>query len=189
MFSATWFDENIHNWEKWLGHFKGKPDLHFLEVGCFEGRATLWLLKNILTGRNPSMSVIDDFLGGDEYTLEQSVDIEDTFRENLKGWEPVLNVWVGKSGEVLRSADFQEASKFDFIYIDACHYAPEVLEDTILAWGILKQGGILIWDDYYWDKHNDPLKSPKLAIDSFYRIYQNQLGFISKGNQVVIKKL
>lgn len=189
MFTADWFTKFAPAWEEWLKEYKGKADLQFLEVGCFEGRATLWLLENILTGVNPSMSVIDDFIGGSEYTGEQSKDVEKNFRENLKGWEPILNVYKGKSGDVLRTADFQEGGKFDFIYIDASHYAPEVLEDTILCWGILKKGGILVWDDYKWQRHDNPLMTPKLAIDSFYKIYSNQIELISKGYQVAVRKI
>lgn len=188
-YTAKWFDTNIPNWKIWLKDFIGKPDLQFLEVGCFEGRATLWLLENILTGVNPSISVVDDFIGGSEYTAEQSKDVEGNFRENLKGWEPVLNIYKGKSGEVLRTADMQEGRPFDFIYIDASHYGPEVLEDTILAWGILKKGGILIWDDYRWNRHKDPTMTPKLAVDSFLTIYKGKYKLISKGYQVCISKL
>lgn len=188
MYNAYWFDRNIPEWTKILKDLKGKPDLSFLEVGCFEGRATKWLIDNILTGVNPSMSVIDDFIGGSEYTEEQSKNIEKNFRENLKGYEPILNVYVGKSGSVLRSSDFPNWDKYDFIYIDASHYGPEVLEDTVLCWGILKKGGILIWDDYDWNRHKDPTMTPKLAIDSFLAIYKGKYKLLNKGYQIAVMK-
>ena len=41
-----------------------------------------------------------------------------------------------------------DINNFDLIYIDASHYAPDVLSDAVLAFKLLKPGGILIFDDY-----------------------------------------
>ncbi len=39
----------------------GKPGLRFLEIGCFEGQATLWLMQQVLTHATARMVVIDPF--------------------------------------------------------------------------------------------------------------------------------
>ena len=47
-FTTEWFKSHIFVWEQALQGFKNKPNLNFLEIGCFEGMATVWLLENIL---------------------------------------------------------------------------------------------------------------------------------------------
>ena len=64
-----------------------------------------------------------------------------------------------------------------------------VLDDAVLAFKLLKQGGIMIFDDYEWNVHQDILMMPKLAIDAFLAIYQRQYELLHKGYQVIIKKL
>ena len=44
-----------------LAEFKGKPDVHFLEVGTYEGRTALWFLDNILTHPTSTMTIVDFF--------------------------------------------------------------------------------------------------------------------------------
>jgi predicted O-methyltransferase YrrM len=72
---------------------------------------------------------------------------------------------------------------FDLIYIDGSHQAPDVLSDAVLAFQLLRVGGIMIFDDYLWrlepDGRQDPLNMPKPAIDSFINIFQRKLRVIS----------
>lgn len=65
-FKHDWFSVHIPIWKKELKVYKNKPNLHFLEVGCFEGRATRWLLENILTNKSSKITVIDTFEGSIE---------------------------------------------------------------------------------------------------------------------------
>src|SRR5689334_15173769 len=62
-FTVDWFSSNIDHWENWLNVLKNKPRLRFLEIGCFEGRATRWFLENILTHRTSKIVCVDTFLG------------------------------------------------------------------------------------------------------------------------------
>ena len=48
-------------WEQYLTEFKGKENINFLEIGCFEGRSTLWFLENILTHPTSLITCVDDF--------------------------------------------------------------------------------------------------------------------------------
>lgn len=191
MFSANWFKGNEKNWIKWLWEFKDKPGIKFLEIGCFEGRATLWLLDNILTGDFCGISVIDTFEGGMEDGtggIFLSRDVLKNFQENTKGYEDLINIYIGRSQDVLRGPDFQ-ISKFVFVYIDGSHRSTEVLEDTILSWRLLKKGGILIFDDYGLNRYKNELENPKPAIDAFLSIFFGKYEVISKGYQVCLRKL
>ena len=190
-FTTTWFDLNRDNWTKWLARFKDKPGLRFLEIGCFEGRATVWLLENILTGNFCYIHVIDTFEGNMEHGEDLVKDMEKNFVENVaKKFPSQLFIHKGSSQEILRKIGFKKSGiYFDFIYIDGSHQAPDVLEDTILAWRLLKPGGIMVFDDYKWDKYPDPKLNPKMAIDAFLAIFEGKYELIAKEYQVCVEKM
>ena len=64
---------------------------------------------------------------------------------------------------------------FDLIYIDGSHTAADVLIDAVLAFQLLRVGGVMIFDDYLWSMEPalsvDPLNMPKPAIDAFAAIF------------------
>jgi predicted O-methyltransferase YrrM len=76
---------------------------------------------------------------------------------------------------------------FDFIYIDGSHAACDVLTDSVLAWQILKPGGICIFDDYEW-KYKGQTTEPKLGIDCFLAGFHGKYNLLYKAYQVAIEK-
>lgn len=189
MFTHDWFSNNIPHWATLLERFKGQPDLHFLEIGCYEGRATKWLLDNILTGEKSFISVIDTFEGSMEHK-ERGMDMTsmyDNFVENV-GMTGKVIVHQGFSQIILRK--FQREPQFDFVYVDGSHTAYDTMEDAVLSWYTLKRGGILIFDDYGWNAYPDnPELNPKLAIDSFLAIFTGKYTLLHKQYQVAIQKI
>jgi predicted O-methyltransferase YrrM len=153
IFQADWFSEQIPWWDVQLARFKGKPNLHFLEIGSFEGRSTVWLLENILTDASSKLTCIDTFSGSPEHentTLHIS-EIEKHFRHNIKesGSELKVIVKKGFSRDILPTL---APCSYDCIYIDGSHKASDVLEDAVLSKLLLKKGGIIIFDDYVWEE-------------------------------------
>ncbi len=72
---------------------------------------------------------------------------------------------------------------FDLIYVDGSHQASDVLTDSIMAFQLLRVGGVMIFDDYLWswdpEGKQDTLNMPKAAIDSFINLFQRKLRVIS----------
>lgn len=193
-FHTNWFDNNILLWKKLLKNFKNKPNLFFLEIGCYEGRATLWLLENILTHPSSKISVIDTFKGSMDHKKagKDTQNLLKNFKYNLASYifsnpkQTKVFINQGLSGVILRKMELR--NKFDFIYIDGSHIAKDVLEDSILSWRLLKKNGILIFDDYGWRLYKNPLLRPDLAIDAFLLIFKNQYKLLHKRYQVAIQK-
>jgi len=193
MFSNDWFSHNIPNWERLLAEYKGKPNLVFLEIGSYEGMATHWLCKNILTDPTSKITAVDTFEGSiehkDGHANTDFSEVERNFRQNLAEYirTDKVSIYRAKSQDFLRELS---GAIFDFIYIDGSHTAPDVLEDGVLAWRLLKKGGIMIFDDYAWDAYKDnPELNPRLAVDSFLSVMVGKYSVLLKDYQVAIKKV
>lgn len=90
-----------------------------------------------------------------------------------------MDVRQGYSLPQLAQLVAEKVEPFDFISIDASHQAPDVLGDAVLAFQLLKQGGVMAFDDYIWSPMRpgteNPLLLPKIAIDAFTTIYSQKL--------------
>ena len=196
-YSVDWFSNNIPIWDQVfdLAKLKGKENIKFLEIGCFEGRATNYLLENILTGEGSEIHVVDTFEGSREEAgmkWDDNYDFDalyNKFKRNVSKYEDKVKIHRGMSGDILKS-DF-EKDTFDFIYIDGSHTAYDVLQDAILAHSLLKVGGIIIFDDFGWKDPNNlhPTNSPELGVTCFYNAYELFYNTIFQGYQIgFIKK-
>ncbi len=195
-FVADWFTSNIPIWEKLLKDYKGKPNLNFLEIGSFEGKSATWLLENILTAPSSRITCVDPFYETVHLVPEITVDKKEVtlntweaFLKNTAPFQDQIDVHRGLSHEILRQLPL---NAYDFIYIDGSHDSLNVLEDSVLAFRLLKPGGILIWDDYEWTIFNishTSLRHPKPAINAFLQMYDEKVECIHKAYQVAIRKL
>ncbi len=188
-FGADWFWPSIPNWEKNLAHMKGQPNLNYLEVGPFEGRSFYWLLDNIYTHPSTRATAIDVFETGTSGYYAGN--FERRFRNNarISGREKDITVIKGYSQVELRKLPLDS---YDLIYIDGSHSTPDVLADLVLSWGLLKNGGMMILDDYRWMAgwHFD--LRPAFAINAFISAYSKEIEIIQRdprGDQVYLRKI
>jgi hypothetical protein len=199
-FSETWFDIAIQGWSQIFPNVKHNIK-NILEVGCYEGRATVWLCENVLDDKNINYNydVVDTFGGspnesGMDATIEKLTKndnfIEDNFKYNISFFPNVnFKIYKGFSQNILPT--FPQEEKYDFIYIDASHKADDTFVDAYYAHKMLKVGGIIIFDDYGW---KDPLRphisqSPQLGIEVFNTMYEEQYEVILKGYQIGFQKI
>lgn len=196
-YSVDWFTHNIPTWDQVFKQkeIKGKNSLKFLEIGCFEGRATNYLLENILTGDNCEIHVVDTFQGSlneSGMNWDSSYEFSDLYKKfsnNISQYKDKVSIHVGESGKILKK-DFEDNS-FDFIYVDGSHTTPDVLQDAILSHSLLKVGGIIIFDDLGWKDPNNPhpTSSPEMGITFFYNAYILKYDILFQGYQLgLIKK-
>jgi len=144
-----------------------------LEIGCFEGRATCWLLENFPKAR---ITCVD-------------ITMQPTFWRNIEashGKERV-ELQLGQSRDILL---LLPRNAYDLIYVDGSHNTVEVLEDAILAFRLAKVGAIIGFDDYEWTKQPvKPNGTPKKAIDVFLDVYRHKITVRSKNYQVWVRKI
>lgn len=181
-FTQDWFSRSIPGWTTILTQLsKRSASLRLLEVGVFEGRSTCWLLENFCKTPEASITVIDSFQGGIEHQGMELGTLRARFESNIAstGSPARVDVRKGYSLPQLACLVSENTAPFDFISIDASHQAPDVLADAVLAFQLLKPGGVMAFDDYLWSPMRpgteNPLLLPKAAIDAFTTIFSQKL--------------
>ena len=194
-YSTDWFDQNIDNWSRELSSLRSKPGLRFLEIGCFEGRATRWTLDNILTDQTSTIEVIDTFEGSAEHHNAQFARVVSTLRQtfdhNVKPFTERVHVHQGRSHDVLPQIAPNRQAYYDFIYVDGSHHQDDVYKDAVLTWPLLKAGAILAFDDYEWwwiDPDTGERQAPKIGIHRFLDEHEGEYELLLKGWQLHIRK-
>jgi predicted O-methyltransferase YrrM len=168
----------------------------FLEIGCYEGRSTVWLIENGLDSGG-IITCIDTWQGGEEHDSKTMWDVEQRFHENIRKVQTLdltkkVNVYKQTSTKGLAHLIWNMPSPLelmDLIYIDGSHQAPDVLTDACMAWQILKVGGVIVFDDYMWGIDYSILHKPKIAIDMFTNTYHDKLRVVHVGYQLAVQKL
>ncbi len=80
---------------------------------------------------------------------------------------------------------------YDFVYVDGSHRASDVLTDAVLAWPLLKAGGLLIFDDDGWEHTTESgeVLKPGEGIRAFMRGFAGQYETVMDCGQVGLVKL
>lgn len=190
-FRQNWFSEaNVQVWVAALADLKDKPGLSYLEVGVYEGRSFFWVLENIMTHPTSRLTGIDPFFENGDTVMTRWGNVGNypqIFRRNLRlsGAQERITVITGFSQTELRKL---EPASYDLIYIDGSHATRDVLEDAVLSWHLLKEGGILIFDDYLFNSVGDSKRDPMIAVDVFYSFFSDDIEVVFRGYQVILKK-
>jgi predicted O-methyltransferase YrrM len=191
MFTIDWFEKKgtKQNFEQIiLPLFNNKERLRFLEIGCFEGMATVWMLKYILQHKASQIDVVDSFRG-DIVTLSQGVNLSNLrqrFEDNIKDFKEKVVIYEGDSYHQLR---LLKDNSYDFIYIDGSHYQTDVLEDAIQSYHLVKHGGYMLFDDYQLIYEAlGKTYQPKRAIDAFLQVYKDEVSLEFSNWQALIRK-
>jgi len=182
-FTKQWHTYHIPLWKKHLNQFAHKTDLNYLEIGSYEGKSAIWLLENILTHPTSRLTCIDPWIDVINFSGEN---IFTRFSKNIQKYVDKINIVRNYSSNVLRKYD--TVPIFDLIYVDGCHTALCALEDMVLSFPLLKPGGLMIIDDYKWNTHFPQHERPQLAVDTFIKIFTENINVLYKGWQVIIEK-
>lgn len=195
-FQQHWFEYVRPEWEELTMSLRGKK-LQILEVGAFEGASTTWILDNLMSHPESTMTVIDTFQGGmehqdnfgheDKYELAS---LEDRFRSNVSKCEHVQKLQIIKANSDQALLDLRrQSAMFDFIYIDASHVAIDVLHDAVVSWRILNVHGTMVFDDVSWKGYMEDCYNPRVAIMSFLQCAAQEVESKETESQMWVRKV
>jgi predicted O-methyltransferase YrrM len=79
-----------------------------------------------------------------------------------------------------------EQQEFDVIYLDGLHFADDALTDAITAWRLLKQGGVLIFDDFLAHIYPRARANSAWAINLFWKYHEGEYNILYAYPQQII---
>lgn len=169
-----------------LAEFKGKKKLRFLQIGCFSGNSSRWLLSEILTAPDSTLVDVDPWCGNVEHEVYEWDFVESAYDEQVEPYGKKVEKHKEFSQDYLAN---HRDERFDFIYIDGDHLPEAAYADGVNSWDLLKVGGLMAFDDYEWQHPKGFEYNPKPAIDKFMREHKDDSEVVSIGWQVWLRKV
>lgn len=186
-FTTDWFTKHLNIWNPLLAKAQPKK---ILEIGSFEGRSTCYMIENASKYHDGiEIHCVDTWRGSPEHGDMNFDAVEARFDANVKeSLDKVADKNVklvkhkGTSLEILSKLVVEgHLSTFDWVLVDGSHMAVDVLYDAILAFRLVRVGGVIIFDD--WNVQDVPgseesLDYPMIAIRAFGMIYREKTQLI-----------
>lgn len=152
-FSVDIFSYRIPIWSELFKSFSEQP-INALEVGCYQGMSSCWLVDQLLTHQASHLTCIDSQFAG-------------KFKENIikTGAESKVSLCQGDTHQQMTECT---PNSFDLIHLqDRCKLIEHSEINAQLAWKLLKSGGFVIFNYYGWRNPQDPQQDPQAGIDRF----------------------
>lgn len=194
-FTSDWFSHVEKTWLELVHQTKPRT---ILEIGSFEGRSACWMIDTIpaIVNGGVQLTCIDAWEHEGRHppgvgNAPRSNTVESRFDHNVsravrRAVHPAT-VRKIRARSIYGLATLLAEGKtgaFDMVYVDGGHSAPDVLADAVLAFRLLRVGGLLIFDDYLWNnavEHpNDILWVPKPGIDAFMNVHWHSVRPIAR---------
>jgi predicted O-methyltransferase YrrM len=190
-YTKDWFSWSPGVWEQLIPHLPARKN--FLEIGSFEGRSAVWIVQYMMEDGG-ELICVDTWEGGAEHVNGEMSGAEDRFKHNI---DLIIGNFVDRDVQPIKSTSVDALGnlisykkQFDFIYIDGSHLAKDVLTDACMAWPLLKSKGFMVFDDYSWKPPGFTLlQRPKVAVDAFINMFEDELQIAHSGYQLIVRKI
>ena len=169
--------------------YLNNPDhkLICVEIGSFEGIGSILIHDTLCNNESSQLFCIDPF--DDEY-VKGSKEMsfwnsackgqKERFHHNTKHYTKIIPM-QGYSDEMFLKLD---DSSIDFVYIDGDHSPEQVYKDACAIFKKMKDGGIILFDDYLWVMNKI---TTQLGIDKFLAEYSGKYELLLKNYQLAIR--
>ena len=160
----TWYRMKAGSVGAELGVWKGDTTIKFLNAASHIHMVDPWSVQPYLDNEN-----VDKTRYFSRYSKLVGSDKPEDFQNYYnKIFEGVVKRFKNKPITMHRMTTTEWFEKFDdkldWIYVDARHDTPGVLEDLHNSVKVLKPGGVIYGDDYGYDKY-----SVKMGVDQFIK--------------------
>ena len=189
--SNDWFSVNIPYWLSLFDKYELRlKNINVLEIGSWEGLSSCFILKML---PNAQLTSVDTWAGADEHQDAESVfnsllnNIETSFDNNLIQFKDRLTKFKGTSQSFFNANSSRGV--FDLIYIDGSHHCDDVMVDAVKGFELLKIGGLMIFDDYFWKHYPKAIDNPAAAINLFLKLKRGSFEVVNVYHQVIVRKV
>jgi hypothetical protein len=188
--SNDWFSNNLPFWHAIIDEFGFRErKLNVLEIGSWEGLSSYFILS---TMPEAHLTCVDTWEGADEHkdgtpsSFKILSEIEETFDGNTAVFASRLIKYKGTSYSFFNGN--LHRCFYDFIYVDGSHHCDDVIVDAVKCFEMLKVGGVMIFDDFFWQYYPKAIDNPAAAINLFLRLKRGSYKIIRLYYQIAIIK-
>jgi predicted O-methyltransferase YrrM len=187
-FSNDWLSAYLPVWTELFAPCAGRVAT-MLEIGAWEGRSAIALLELF---PRAVLTVVDTFAGSPNHRADPAMRetlarLEARFDANLASYEGRLRKIRDRSAAALdRLADGGFA--FDLIHVDGSHRRDDTLADCVLAWRLLRTGGLLVIDDIRFRLEWPPAERPADAVAMVEAMFGGCWRELHRGRQLIVEK-
>lgn len=187
-FQERWFDMNIVPWCVTFPKVFARADsVRILEIGSWEGRSSLFFLTYFTQGQ---LTAVDTWAGSDEWHYSATPDLRDLearFDNNVSSGAARVTKRKGSSLNVLPQL-LAERKEFEIIYVDGSHFSDDAIIDGLNAWRLLKDGGMIIFDDVMWPAYPRARANTAWAINQFLKYHAGEYRVLHAQYQIILQK-
>lgn len=141
-------------WQQWLAdEINNKGYTKGAELGVLRGKLSLFLLNSCpdlhlcLVDMWKHCPERENDEGGETY---QKHNMEHLFHDLVQQTRPYHHRVEIHRVSTKAAAQIKLYDQFDFVVVDADHRYKGVIEDISHWWPKIRQGGIMVFDDYHW---------------------------------------
>ena len=159
-----------------------------VEVGSFEGRGSILICDHLCMNAESKLYCIDplddEYVKGDEkmaFWNSACVGQLAKFRNNISFY-PKIYEHRGTSDTMIPRLD---NNSIDFVYIDGDHSPEQVYKDAVNMFAKMKDGGVILFDDYLWEMNGIVTK---IGVDKFLEEYKGKYELLLSDFQLAIRR-
>lgn len=162
-------------------------ELTCVEIGSFEGKGSILIHDTLCTHEKSRLFCIDPF--NDEYVKDDDrlsfwdfacKGQKHRFYNNTKSYTKIVPLQGISDDMIVKLTD----NSIDFAYIDGDHSPEQVYKDAVNIFLKIKNGGIILFDDYLFT-HDGVITAE--GIDKFLKEYDGKYELLFKNYQLAIR--
>lgn len=159
------------------------------EIGVWKGDFSRRLVDNVAPS---ALYLVDPWIFCGEFSnrwyggavAKNQGDMDDIHRAVQHRFDDNDIVFVVRKTSIDFFEQFEDGP-LDWVYVDGDHGETAVYKDIVGAWNVIRDGGIVAGDDFFW-KDEAGTEAVKSAVTKFCR--DKNVGFRLFGNQFLIRR-
>lgn len=157
-----------------------KSGLNVLQIGDAQGMWSCWMLDQVLTQAEDQLQCI----------TSQPLPL---FQQNLAKVKTAATTSceTGEITDLLQAFHPNRLAAYQLIYFQGpCPIGKQLYHQAKLAWPLLSEGGLMVFEDYHWvTPLESQQQSPRAAIDRFLEEIPGEFEILDQAQQLFFRRI